>query len=166
MCPQFSYECLDCKQPFTQRKSFESMMNVECPCCGAWGGTVNRHGKRKIERIFKAPQIMKDIDSQDGRTGDAVQMPGFDGKPWVRSRRQLTDLQKRTREAIYERTRGDHTTTIRDPKTGKEEKHTVTSEGIDPGEIHTMEGPVKTPDLHEIVKKETMAKIKKEARSR
>ena len=85
--------------------------------------------------------FVRDISSQEGRTNEAVAMPAFGKNVHITSRRQLKELQKRTRDRMWEETFGEHHHFVDDPETGKKEKITINSEGIDSGEIHTQEKP-------------------------
>jgi len=155
--PQYRYECQrkagGCGQEFSDFKPHHALQEVMCPNCMMYGGElyhdVEEGGMRyRIRRIFTPPNIVKGIDSQDGRVHEPVEMPGLlpgpDGRPQrVSSRQELEELKRRTREEIFRATDGDHSVMkeFLDERTGKivMEKVTTTTVGMDIGEIHPVE---------------------------
>lgn len=137
--PVYKYTCLECQQPFSQTKSIDARYNVECPCCGAWGGHVKKDGSRRIEIQIPRVNFIRDIDSTEGRVHEAVPMPAFGKDVAITSRSQLRALQKDAREKIMESTGGKKTLRVTDPETGARETVTVEREPLDVGEIHTAE---------------------------
>lgn len=161
--PIYRYECVKeeggCGTVFKDRRSVATMHNTECPCCGAYGGHAKRNGKRRIIVLMPKVHQIHDLDHSEGRTGDAHFQPAF-GK-MVRTKGELADLQKRAREELYNRTAGDHESFVQDPDTGKMEKVTVHSEGIDVGEIRTVGNESFTPpDLGTMARDTAMKEIK------
>jgi hypothetical protein len=121
---------------FRDRRSFATMHEAECPFCGQNGRANRNNGKRVVQVLMPRVNQISDVDHSEGRTGDKIFMPAF-GK-YVSSRREISELQKRARENLWNRTVGRHETMVPDPETGKMEKVTVTSDGIDVGEIRTV----------------------------
>lgn len=162
--PVYKYSCNDCGQPFSQTKSIEARYNVECPCCGAWGGREKKDGSRSISITPPKIHFIRDIDSTEGRVHDAVPMPAFGPDVAVTSRSQLRDLQKDAREKIMESTGGRKTLNVTDPETGKRETITVEREPLDVGEIHTAESRPQPIDHGEATRQQVMKQITAEAR--
>lgn len=156
-----------CGHEFSTRKSIESRHEVECPCCGAWGGHVKKNGRRVVEIFLPTPpNISVDISSQDGRINDAVHMPAFGKDVYLTSRSQLRDLQKDAREKIMESTGGKKVLNVTDPDTGRREKVTVEREALDVGEIHTAESRPQPIDHGGQARQKVMQQILKEASER
>jgi hypothetical protein len=139
--PNYEYHCSVCGQDFTDTKSIESRDEVFCPGCLNYAG--GNKGNGTISIFLSKLRVTRALDRQDGRMGEDIPMPAYGPNVTIRTRRQLTNLQKAAREKLLERTRGEHSTLVptHDPKTGKivMEKITVKSDGIDIGEPHTLE---------------------------
>lgn len=151
-----------CGQTFKVTKSIASRYKAICPGCGQYGGRVNRRGERIFDIIPPKIQQRRDIDHMDGNTGSDIPMPAFGPDARISSRRQLSELQKRAREIMWNRTAGSHETWVKDPDTGKKEKVTVESSGIDVGEIHTLDSKPKHFDHHAHAVKQVREQIAKE----
>jgi hypothetical protein len=151
--PTYSYICHKdrggCGQEWQDFKPIHARRNVMCPNCYSDANENNHYDPEthtylpRIEIILRnPPQVISDIDHQDGRLGESVEMPGLGPDVRVSSRRELRDQLKRTRDEMWERTQGEHST-IRpfQDDNGKivMEKVTTKSEGFDVGEIVPME---------------------------
>lgn len=149
---------------------------VKCPGCGKDFETKvaeNEDGyvglcepcenKNGSKRDYGKTHFISDADWQDGRTGDVHYQPAF-GKH-ARSKRDIREMQKRTRENLWKDTDGAKTYMVRDKESGEMGKVTVEGRGIDSGEIHTSEDNkgVRAPDLKKMAvddfKKAVMAKV-------
>lgn len=161
--PTYKFTCLECGQPFSNVKSIEARYNVECPCCGAWGGHVKKDGTRRIRIEIPKVNFIRDIDSTEGRVHDAVPMPAFGKDVAITSRSQLRDLQKDAREKIMESTGGKKTLNVTDPETGARETVTVEREALDVGEIHTAESRPRPIDHGAAARQAAMKAILAEA---
>jgi hypothetical protein len=164
--PVLSYECVKklggCGMVFRDRRSVGTINKAVCPHCGASAEQVLRNGERIVQVQMPKVAHVHDVDHQDGRTGEEHYQPAF-GKH-VRTKYQISELQKRTREELYNRTEGPHTSYVPDPETGKPEPVTVTSKGLDVGPIRSGE-PGETfeaPDLAKMAEKDVFAQIRKQ----
>ena len=123
--------------------------NVMCPNCYSDGNETNHYNEETntyLPRIDIIPpaniNVISDIDHQDGRTGEVIEMPGLGPGATVRSRRELRDKIKRAREEMWKRTEGEHTTTrpFRDDDGNiVMDEVTTKSEGFDMGELVPVE---------------------------
>ena len=152
--PTYRYECQECKHRWSEFKPQHDRHNIICPGCTTDGNETTRHPikgttEHKVKMVWeKAPNTISDIDWQDGRTGEAVPMPSLGPNVSVSSRRQLAEATRRVREAHFNATDGEHTTTrpVPDGKGGvTTEKVTTTTTGVDLGEIVPVEKPKRTP---------------------
>jgi hypothetical protein len=124
--------------------------NVDCIACEASGYETMAHpetGQKtyKIVRLYKRVNVISDMDSSEGRVGEAVDMSvalGAEARN-VTSRSQLRELKKRTRERVFNQTDGPKTVMREfvDAGTGKRYRENVTNNvtGLDLGEIHRVE---------------------------
>ena len=104
---------------------------------------------KPMEHWFSKVNWSRDYDSMEGRCNDRFEVPAFGPGVTVGSRSEMRELQKRVPDELYERTQGDHTTMVPDPETGKLEKVTVKSQGIELGEVHESSGRQTQSDLQE-----------------
>jgi hypothetical protein len=151
--PFYSYECVrergGCGQEWKEFKSIAARRNVECPACLMHGDhkakdPITGRSDHVIIIDVRNRQLISSIDHQDGRTGEPISMPAYGPDVTVTSRRQIKELREKTREKYFNDTDGEKTV-VRpvQHKDGKVtlERFTRKHEGIDLGEIHTMEDP-------------------------
>jgi hypothetical protein len=140
------FGCEDCEKEALEFREVNDP--PDCLGCG-----------KKMEFWFSAPNFARDLENQEGRYADRIPMPAFGPGVTVGSRRELKELQKRLPETLYNRTEGDHETFKVDPTTGKKEKVTIRSQGIELGEVRTSEGKER-PDLHKLAVDTAKAEFK------
>lgn len=145
----YHYECRKkyggCGQTWRENREMDRRRDsLMCPNCMMTGDVLRPNPYKPQERLpvidfvwDKMPQVISDVDHQDGRTGDGIYLPAFGDKAY--SRTQIREMKKRARERHFEKTRGSHSTMVpvKDEKTGKVvmEKVTTESEGFDMGEV-------------------------------
>lgn len=131
--------------------SFETYVVEGQPPGNCWECDAGKKVALRVQQIH-------DIDHQDGRTGDDHYQPAFGTR--ARSRRDIRELQKRTREEYFKATDGPQTYMMIDRETGEKGKMTVDCKGIDVGEIHTSETPFTGgPDHQKMAETEFRKKV-------
>lgn len=147
--PLYMYKCQPCGHEFSLMKAMHDN-NVDCIACGASGYETMINPDTgdtiyKVVRVYKRINVVSDIDSSEGRVGEAIDMSvalGAEARN-VTSRSQLRELKKRTRERVFNQTDGPKTVMREfvDAGTGKRYREQVTNNvtGLDLGEIHRVE---------------------------
>jgi len=157
MSPVYRYKCMKerggCDTEWNDSKPIHARHDVMCAYCSAtaneaiWVDPVSRKRKPVVELLLPdRVHVISDIDWQDGRTGDPVEIPSLGPGHKVSSRSELTEDLKRLREAYFEQTDGPKEITKhyrKDPNDPEspivEEKVTKYRKGIDLGEIHPVD---------------------------
>lgn len=130
--PEYPFECDDCQMRFTEFRMMSEAGNPAPPCTRCGG---------RSQRIYTVPQIVHDLDWQDGKTGDTEFNYAL-GRP-IRSRREFELAKKEVRERTFRDTDGPHTTKTphrldpADPDSPVVwENETFSKKGLDIGELH------------------------------
>lgn len=106
-------------------------LEAQCPKCGPG---------HMVQVFDKAPMFVRDIDSQDGRVNESVEMPGLGVR--LSSRSQLKGALDKAREDYFHATDGEKTVDVpvqNEDGTVTFEKVTTVHKGVDLGEIHPVE---------------------------